>query len=309
MNLTADVEAYYKQHFTLLVKDKQFHFASRLGAWKQDPFSLDMLDAATDITHHGDMDLIRSDLERLLFNPPVAKVNAAKARAPYFEKYPTLRGRMLALFRVRHLYSIYGIDARPALLELCSLDELTDLSRQLENDPEAITILSTYAINYIYLVNVILFPNLTPKTSIAEIAYSLGESYDTNTPEHIQLLIYLYTHCVIGATNFYHDEITESNETYVQMIKKLESLIDAHFEDINLDNKLEFLVCCRILRLASSLFERIYTECEHSLSPNGTYVVDTINTFRQSNKTSFSDSEHRNVLLIMSASPYPHASE
>ncbi|MDX2776533.1 hypothetical protein PV379_04170 [Streptomyces caniscabiei] len=309
MHLANIIADYYKNHFSELSTEKQFHFATRLSAWNQDAFCLGVLEQRTDITHGGDMQAIKTDLKALLINPPTAKINAAKSRERYFVKYPDLRGRMLALFRVRHLLVHYAIDARPVLLELCPLKELTDLSAALMNDELAVKTLSTYAINYIYLVHSILFEKDTAPSKIAELAYEAGNSYDLSSPEQIQLLIYLYTHCIIGETNFYVREIARHTTTYHAMLERLEAVIQDSYDVINLDNKLEFLVCCRIMGHATNLFEKIDRECRASLSPEGTFVIDTHNSYKQSNKTSFNDSEHRNVLLVMSASPYPHSSE
>ncbi|MET1033374.1 MAG: hypothetical protein ABWX94_02655, partial [Candidatus Saccharimonadales bacterium] len=119
-----------------------------------------------------------------------------------------------------------------------------------------------------------------------------------------------YTHCIIGESNFYTRTIPDyAASIYRDMLTSLEVLITEHFDDINLDNKLEFLVCCRICSYETDLFDRIYEECSKSLSPNGTYLIDTHNGHTaQQNRTSLQASEHRNVLFLLSCSPYrPHS--
>jgi hypothetical protein len=307
MQLANDISDYYKKHFSKVSGDKQFHFATRLGAWNSDSFCLEALEARGDIARGGDLAAIKQDLKELIDNPPNAKINAASTREQYFATYPELRGRMLALFRVRHLLAHYSVDARATLLEVCPFDELATLSDTLVKDDEALKVLSTYAINYIYLLHFVLFPDRPEPAGIAEKIYSLGDSYDLSSPEQIQLLIYLYTHCIIGEANFYARPVERDRDIYTAMLEKLNRIIEQNFDMINLDNKLEFLVCTRIMSFETPLFGRIYKECEGSISRDGTFVVDTLNLFRQSNKTSLSDSEHRNVLLIMSATRYPHA--
>jgi hypothetical protein len=91
------------------------------------------------------------------------------------------------------------------------------------------------------------------------------------------------------------------------MLARLEQIITEYFPHISLDNKLEFLVCARICSYQTPLFERIYIECEASLSPEGIFLVDTLNDNRLAGTKTFAGSEHRNVLFIMSGSPYtPH---
>lgn len=307
MQLANDISDYYKKHFGDISSDKQFHFATRLGAWNSDSFCLHALEERADIARGGDLEAIKKDLKDLIDNPPKAKINAASTRERYFATYPELRGRMLALFRVRHLLAHYSIDARAVLLEVCPFDELAALSKALVEDDEALKILSTYAINYIYLLHFVLFPEQPEPAGIAEKIYGLGDSYDLSSPEQIQLLIYLYTHCIIGEANFYARPVERDRDVYIAMLEKLNQIIGQNFDKINLDNKLEFLVCARIMGFKTPLFDRIYNECEGSISREGTFVVDRLNSFSQSNKTSLSDSEHRNVLLIMSATRYPHA--
>src|SRR5690606_20751535 len=105
-------------------------------------------------------------------------------------------GVMLALFRARHLLFIYNIDVRNELLNNKSLEDLRALATSLIEDTDAIKVLSTYAINYMYLVDRILFDD--SGVINAKQLYELGSSYDTTQPNQSLLLIYLYTHCIIG---------------------------------------------------------------------------------------------------------------
>lgn len=303
MDLSQQVRHYYLERFQELPFDKQFHFATRLHSWNGDVEGSGLLQTLRPLVVK-DHEAIRRDLAQFIHNPPTAKINAAAAREEYFQRYPDLRGLMLALFRVRHLLFVYDIDVREALLELYPLDKLRSLAVALRKDDDALRVLSTYAINYLYLVDLILYPESGTPIPVEHL-YNLADVYDIAKPEQIQLMIYFYTHCIIGESNFYEREITgESRDTYTKMLARLESLIGDNYDSVNLDNKLEFLVCCRILTYESSLFTRVNDECEQSVSPEGTFLIDTHNAFAQSNKTSFADSEHRNVLFIMSQTPY-----
>lgn len=303
MNISEDIKEHYFKYFDLLTPDKQFHFATRLKAWSNDPRTdVILAERLKDFS----VDNPLPSLQELCLNPPVAKINAAERRSKYFEKYPNLRGAMLGLFRVRHLLYVYDVDVRDLLLTIYSKEELYALSDQIKLDDDALKILSTYAINFIYLVDVILYPRKID-TSFLEHILNLKESYDISQSEDIQLLIYLFTHCIIGDSNFYHSSINLIRKPiYHAMLQTLETIIENNFEAVNLDNKFEFLVCCRILNIQTNLNIRIYAEAEKSLSPEGTYVIDTLNVAKQGNKTSLSDSEHRNVLYIMSTSSYAH---
>lgn len=306
MPLDTLIENYYFDHVDQLDADKRFHFASRLAAWHNNPRALALLDVLRPdyVKSHDEM---LADIQTLLVHPPAAKINALAARQPYFTAYPELRGRIMALFRVRHLRDIYGIDMTAAFRELVPLNDLYALADTLTEDKDAIKVLSTYAINYIFLVRGILYP-LSEPSDLAPFlrrVNELGTSYNTTEATDIQLLIYLYTHCIIGASNFYLAPVEGSEkEMYTAMLAELESVISQQYDAINLDNKFEFLVCCRLLGYQSFLTERIHAEARQSISQDGAFLVDRLNQNAQSDKTSLSDSEHRNVLFILSQRPY-----
>ena len=304
--LAATITRYYFKHFDELPEDKQFHFVSRLSSWSANPEALQRIERfRADMLPSSPVEFLRGIID----NPPAAKINAAKRRAPYFEKYPHLRGTMLALFRVRHLLFHYDVDIRQDLLRVTSLDTIYALSDALQHDSEAMTILSTYAINYIYLVEVILFPRGVDMAALLERVIA-STSQLKNTPEDALLLIYLFTHCIIGQSNFYQTPVdTEKYPQYAQMLHVIEQLIAENFTTVNLDNKFEFLVCCRLAQFDTPLFDRIQAEALQSKSNDGDFLVDTLNLAGQSDKTSFADSEHRNVLYIMSCDEFQAASK
>ena len=124
--------------------------------------------------------------------------------------------------------------------------------------------------------------------------------YDLSDPIQLQLYIYLYTHCVIGESHFYAHAIPERYlPVYRQMLDELETVIEKRFTEINLDNKFEFLVCCRLVGKESSLTRRIDDEAHKSISTEGNFIVDRHNTNPQSANTTLALSEHRNALYIM----------
>lgn len=306
MNLAKQIYHYYLDNKHQLSEDKLFHFATRTAAWHGSAESYDLLRDLKDYILPPDRSLAET-IHGVFSTPQTGRRNAHELRQPYFEKYPALYGAHLALFRVRHLQEVYGIDARDAFFESISKEELITLEQALLTDSDAMRILSTFAINYCYLLERVVLKN--DSTLPLERFFELASVYDTSNKEHVQLLIYFYTHCIIGESNFYVQCIPEhSLEGYRSMLRTLEPLIDANFSDINLDNKLEFLVCARICSYDTPLFEPIYAECEKSISGDGIFLVDRHNSNIQHDRNDFVKSEHRNVLYIMSTTPYePHS--
>jgi len=306
MQLATSVYNYYYANRNRMSEDKIFHFATRTGAWygKLEAFEL-LKESREYILHPGTP--LDEVIATVFSTPQTGRRNAHELRQPYFEKYPALYGAHLALFRTRHLEAVYGINARDALFASISKADLMKLKSDLLSDGAAMKTLSTFAINFCYLLERVILKDEDglPLEHLLEI----GKSYDTSDKEQIQLLIYFYTHCIIGESRFYTREINaDKMPVYHQMLTALEPLIAQNFDDINLDNKLEFLVCARICRYETTIADRIYQECEESVSPEGTFIIDTHNKNIQGDRNDFVKSEHRNVLFIMSTSPYePHS--
>lgn len=302
--LVNKIKDYYLSNFEQLSEAHQFHFASRLAAWNSDEQAIQKLvDLQPSIiaSDEPDESLVHK-LKKALEIPMDSQINALGSRQEFFDTHPRLRGIDFTLFKLRHWLWVYGIDRRDLLEKVVSRSELDQLQTSLLNDLRSIAFLSTYAVNYLYLMDRVIYETNKLKP---EIFLGLESEYDLSNPVHLQIYIYLYTHCIIGETNFYAKSIPTLEQThYLEMLRRLEQIIENNFENINLDNKLEFLVCAKILNASTAVEERIRNEAESSLSPDGDFLVDTHNNNVQSTKTSFKDSEHRNVLYIMSCSDY-----
>lgn len=307
MHLAENIRDYYMTHLGDLTEEKQFHVCSRLAAWNKDEQALAWLrdykkkyvpDPCTKTS-------LQAVLQKLIDNPPEMPANAAALRNAYFEQYSWVRGLELALFRVRHWLEIYGVDARPALFEIVSRRQLLAYKQQLLQDEEAMRMLSTYAINYIYLVERVILERTDNEAIDTTQLAAIGGGYRTDDILHLQLLVYYYTHCVIGETNFYARDIPPLLlPAYLQMLQKVDAIIDEHFENLSLDTKLEFLVCARLCGYEAGVEPDIMSECSQSISFDGTFLVDTHNAFAgRDTKKTFSASEHRNVLFVMANTP------
>lgn len=299
--LSNSIYEYYRDHFAELTESKQLHFASRLALWSEDKFGLETLaEIRPYVTHHDNpAEALRSVYAEAQQTIHHGSKNAAELRAPYFEKYPQLRAVAMVLFRLTFLKTIYGLDGKDTLYELFPKDQIDKLMQQLLADREALSILSTHAINVLYLYSRIVLEDdgLFDPALFLEVG---AQQYDLDNPIHLQLYIYLYTHCVIGESNFYARKLPLKHlATYQKMMDELENYIDQNFTAINLDNKFEFLVCCKLAGKTSRLENKIFEEAEQSVSPDGTFLIDMRNTNPQTANITLDLSEHRNVLFIM----------
>ena len=308
MDLANKIYNYYLDNQHRLSQDKRFHFGSRMAAWRGTPEAYELLRDSYDYIVQPSRTLDEVVAE-IVATPQSGKRNAHELRQPFFDKYPLLYGAHLGLFRVRHLEAIYGIDARSSLFKVVPESQLVDLECALLGDDDALRMLSTFAINYSYLLERVIRRDETALP--LQHFFDVASKYDTTDIQHVQLLVYLYTHCIIGESNFYTREVPQASlPVYTRMLQALEDVISTHFDRINLDNKLEFLVCARICHVdvSAELSNRIYDECKQSISNEGMFIIDIHNANGQDDRNDFVKSEHRNVLYIMSTTAYtPHS--
>ncbi len=307
MELARAVQDYYFAHLESLPVVKRFHFANRMAAWDKDPRAMQLLSdygawyVPSDRSNKGLAAALHNTGDRAVQG--AHRINSWAIRKPFFDRYPGLIALEAQLCQLRYWNVFYGVDATGAFLSLHSLDWLQSLESALLADTEAVRSLSTWAVNYTYLLHILLLddaPAIDPT-----FFYTLGESY-VHDAEHLRLLSYLYTHCIIADSNFYIRPVPKhSLPVYHKMLDHLSSLFAKRFTDFSLDTKLEFLVCCRLAGYATSLTRKIHAECAASLSPDGTFLIDTHNVFAaDAHKKKFIASEHRNVLFIMSVLPH-----
>ncbi len=303
---TASTHALVREEYTSqihLLAEKKFHLLSRLFLWTGNPQHQDALKVLKK-NYIGDTDAEhRAILEKLYATVPEhGNFMAAKeTRMKYFEKYPTLEPSLNLLFKYLFATKLYGVDLKPIIKQIVSDAALLDLKQTLENDHSALRVLSTHAINYLYLLEFYLETNAgkTDPRRYLEIG-------STSLENRFDLQIYFFTHCIIGASRFYSEKIKEADlPIYRAMLEMIEHTITEHFQEISLDNKFEFLVCARLCYFHSSIEDRIQSEAAQSLSPDGNFLIDTQNSkAAPEERNDFVGSEHRNVLFIMSQTPF-----
>jgi len=305
LDLSNNIYQYYIDHFDELSFEKQFHFASRNYLWSQSPEASHLLAYMRDtFTCNGDVaEAIQQLVDSAAASPTHGSKNAAELRLPYFQKYPLLKPAVLALFRIAFAKNIYKIDARGSLEKFFEAVVLDKLAQQLLADEQATAILSTHAINFLYLYGRVV---LEAELFDPAVFLNIGKrAYDLNDLTQLQLLIYLYTHCIIGESIFYYRLVPDRHKAvYLSMLRELEQLITDRYDDINLDNKFEFLVCAQLLGTDSSLRSHINAEAARSLSDNGFYLIDRHNNNPQLDNVSLDRSEHRNVLCVLANKPF-----
>lgn len=302
------ISRYYWGHLEHL-RGSKFHFLSRHYLWFGDDKSRKALDKIKkDFIGSCDEDVAYM-IEKLLSSEHInAFMNEPRLRIPLFRKYDKLYVYDKVLFKVLFAQKIFGLDIRPIVSRYVKREELIKLKQELEKNNADMAILSTYALNFIYNVEFYLYQD--DKTSHfvnPELYYRIAKNgYVGRAKGKNNLQIYFLTHCIINESRFYSRKITRHKESYIKMIKLAEDIIRSDYFGISLDNKLEFLVCARLLGFESALRQVIHSEAQLSLSHSGNYLVDAFNAAAYwKNKASFKESEHRNILFLMAFGSSP----
>jgi hypothetical protein len=305
-DLSNSILTYFQDNLQKLSPEKQFHFASRIYLWSRQPEMRSTLDKLRPWYTSADrpMEALKNVVNQSEEKPDYGSNNAYYLRRPFFDRYPKLTEYTPALLKVTYMKTIYDIDSRDEFFSLFPANEIDQFSEQLYADDQALAMLSSQAINFLYLYEQLIKEN--PSIVEPQRFLSIGQSaYDLTDKTNLQLMIYLYTHCIIGATQFYYHAATSPHAgIYNVMLNELDKIIEERFDDINLDNKFEFLVCAKIIGYQASTVSRILAEAEQSVSTSGQFLIDKHNSNPQSNNQSFERSEHRNVLFIMSNSDF-----
>lgn len=298
---------YYNSNYMYLWF-KKFHYSSRIFLWFNDKTQFNyILSLKTNFIGKN-----KNETENIIKNILLEKndnninfnKNEYKLRNSLKEKYPMISKYNSVLFKFIFTKVIYKKNISNILLKNLNIYDLLKYRDNLYESPQDLAILSTIWINFIYSLNY--FLSVIKQTDLIifdpKILLELGlTSYKNKEVKNkYNLQVYYYTHCIINESLFYSRKIVKNKKVYLDMIKECELIISNNYFDINLDNKLEFLVCTKIIWYNSILSKIIYAECNKSLSSSGNYLVDTINSNHfKKNKNSFADSEHRNVLFLM----------
>jgi hypothetical protein len=298
VDLAAHIRNYYFKNFAKLSAPRQFHFASRLAAWEG---SADARKKLTPLQSYLLPGSPKHTFAQLL-KKPVGPIYEGAKRMPFFERYPMLHGINIALFRIKHLKDIYGIDLRHVLWELVSRDDLKKLNQALRTDVKATGWLSSFWVNHLYLSELLFGEefSLDPELLIAA-----SERYDINDVVQLNLNIYFLTHCIIADSNFYlRSPPAHRMPIYIEMLNILDRLIE--HGGAKLDAQLEYLVTSRICGRTSPFENIVYKQLPSLLNSDG-YLTEPTGQFSDKSSNSLDASEHRNVLYIMSTTEFsPH---
>lgn len=308
------VEEYYNNRFNRLSYQESMHWATRMFLWTREDKYKKM--ALTVKKQYIGID--KSQQEAILSRVKLYKTpsTGSIARNKLMEaKYPDLHALVLVLFRDLIASTVYSDDISDLVENTLNLDRLRQIRSELVRNSDDIFILSSYAINFLYLLTDFLNEDIEKTIDVLKLAnesrvyyQELVQTGEMSHKEAVLLNTYFLTHVVICKSRFYAQKITD--EKYKEICKITEAIIRENYFDIPLDNKLEFLVAARLCDFDTDLSKIILGEAERSISWAGNFIAEprtnSNNDISPEISHTLNACEHRSVLYVMVHKPYIH---
>jgi len=289
----------YDQEGISQIKEKQFHFLSRMYLWTRQEGYLKKIKKLEKFFIGQDAIEWKTKINEIINKKEffIKKVcNGKKIREDIISEYQMLGAYHEILFRNLIGEAIFGRDLKKTISEVIKNDNFIKLRDQLLKNKEHVMRLSTFAVNYFYFLKDYFNED---DACLNELIIDISNNFifeDEKETDVIKNNIYFMTHCIIGSSCFYQKRIIKNKPLYLDLLRKLERMIESNYFKITLDNKLEFLVCCSLLDYKSGIRQIIEGEVANSFSSIGNFVVDK---FRKGEYQDYFSSEHRNVLYLM----------
>jgi hypothetical protein len=295
---------YYFERLPRLPLETQLQFATFLYLWNGDTVAAQhLLRIKGAFTAHGDISLV---FQRVIENTKTTHYDATPVGpmvAKYFKRHPNLYTSTWLLLYLMYLETVYGIDGRAQLLELVPLDAFRQTRRAIEQDSEALAMLSVVAANNIYGYNYLLRNDAEPVDPTV-ILGQVRSRYDLRNPMHLRFLTYLYTHFVIDESVFFaHDIESHRASLLTGLMQELEALVATHYFEISLDIKCEFLACCRSLGYEPGIGAVINNEVVNSKHYRGAFSYDRFNANPAPKRPTVGNMAHTMAYWTIGSSP------
>ena len=294
------VRDHYLDKLQYLPTNLQFHFLSRIHLWSNKQRYGEEIRAVREAWWET-VPEIEKRIAAVPTSVPSDFLPSEKAyRKDAIQKHHKVQLYNIIFFKLLFDQTIFDGKRYEELIKGVNQEDVMEVREALLQDCEAVFTLATPAINFLYFCEHF-FPELDTKLDPGEFLAIADSQSLENAVNDRNSRIYLYTHVIIGASRFYSHSIDDEYRTvYLEMLQRLEQLIQDGFTSTSLDHKVEFLVCCRLCNHKSDLEQQIYNEVVHSVSEHGMFVVNTYNTFASSKaKQTMEAMEHTNVLTLM----------
>lgn len=299
--LPREVENFYFKNLDTISRGKRAHWLMRHYSWFQDQLSRDLLDEHRSDYVKPTEEGMRREYKRALNNIPTSKISdpvLIEKKEHYYETVAVMRTMLKCLFA----YTYFGEDTRAAFIKAMPREEAADIRERLIRDPKNVVDFYVPAPNTLYISEWIYgFKRLDAQFYLDIAKKEINEK----DPFSIQRVLYMLTHAIIGETLFYSKKIRRQLGVYRSMMRMIDGIIYRNMKTVRLDIKVEAVMCSRMLNMRMKSEDGIMREAEKSRAEDGSYIIDTHNTFAGTLPSSPSFGEHKNILYVMAGSQAP----
>ena len=287
------VRATYFRNLRFLHPYNKFHFLTRLWLLRKDKDAMDVLQLMFKEYLENKSPEQQWDFLRLCLTS--YKVPQSEDRKYFLQKYPELRSFARDAFIVLFAKKIWNLDLYSQFSQKTDKKKIQELFNTLLPDTTAITVLATYALNFLVLATD--FFQILPERELIEKLYKIQEeNWGKSLAQQngLQLLVYFFTHVVINDTLFYTRPIPKEHlALHQQMLQKIEKELMKNTEKVSVDCLCEFIVVSQMLGMETALKERILKKITVISDAGDIYLAELDNQDQN-----LSEAEHTNVLFI-----------
>ncbi|MBI2473629.1 hypothetical protein HYV70_03695 [Candidatus Uhrbacteria bacterium] len=299
--IALQIEEYYSTHLDRLDDSKKIHWLTRHYLWLSDSKSKDLL------FKHKNFFFKPTLLGTRRFYASLYKKSFAhhrrkdSLRKKKINEYPMLYRINRILCKALFSKTLFNKDVRTILPLVIPIKDIVALRQRLMDHQEDMAILSTPALNFLFFSQWAYGLDPVHPKIYLKLAQDQIDQSDVHS---LRRIFYLCTHAIIGESLFYSRGISFHKDVYKKMLRFIDQLIQDSFKQISLDMKIESLVCARLLGVKMKSEKDIFDEILGSFSAERPYLIDVLNTYKNKAPSSFSSSEHRNILFVLAMSPY-----
>ncbi|MEP7103538.1 MAG: hypothetical protein ABI721_02410 [Candidatus Dojkabacteria bacterium] len=295
--IAKNIEDFYLTNLNLLKPEKRFHLLSRLYLSTRNSKYKKLLNLYKS-------DLIPTNLEEflkeLLNNNYIDRHLLVEGkRSQYLQEYPEISKYNKVFFLNFFLKQIYGIKIARIINKDLNKIQVLAYFNKLILDPDALRILSSVAVNFLFQANRYL--KLNKEKKLLNIIFRIVKNIDFNRMDDIEKkqLAYMVTHTIINISDMYSNLAINNPDMCEGLLLHLEEKMMPSIDSFTVDVLIELLVCWKLLDRKSK-YEKILLEIVLNAYKSEThYLVESKYEITHAVMNDLNGSEHRNILFIL----------
>lgn len=295
MNSLENVYSFCTLNAPSLSPYKYFHFVSRLFLLVEDDWSVqETAKLQAQFTNIEASERWRW-LESYLHNP---NLPADPEKQRLLQKYSSIRPFARNSFIFYFGKKIFSHDFTEDLNRHSDKESVERVFFELLREENEISVLSTYAINFLILANK-QFGFVEHAALLQNLIDIMNRVYQVQDVVTRQRWLYFITHLIIAESCFYTQDLTDTaKELLLEPFNQMEKSIGNMPEEFSIDGCCEYIVCARILGKEPQHASTVYTYAVKNISSIGNYVIEPASINANTLMETFESAEHRNAVFL-----------